>query len=91
MNADKRVETFIAAKRLKLGPGGVYSGVLIPYISIPMKNGRFPAIPPRLDEDGDAMVRLYPRSNAADLASMGWIPYKAARKPANIAKTEKEE
>ncbi len=95
MKPEEYIERFVKSKQLQLDPSGNPTGKMLPFISVPVKQqkigksrGAFPDIEPKLDRDGDRMVRLFPRNQIKEYQLLGWEVYKIAKVPKGVEKAE---
>lgn len=93
MTAEEYIQRYVASKELRLDANGNPTGVMVPMISVPIKQsqpmkgrGMFPDIPAKLDADGDPQVRLFPKTQIKQYEMIGWALYKTARAPKGVAK-----
>ena len=94
MTAEEYIQRYVASKQLRLDANGNPTGVLVPMISVPIKQaqptkgrGMFPDIPAKLDADGDPQVRLFPKTQIKQYEMIGWSVYKTAKVPKGVAKS----
>ena len=93
MTPEEYIQRFVQSKQLQLDANGNPTGVMRPFISVPIKQakqgkgrGAFPDIEPRLDRDGDPLLRLFPERQKNYYLQNGWALYKVAKVPKGVAK-----
>ena len=93
MTPEEYIQRYIASKELRLDANGNPTGVLVPMISVTIKQaqpkkgrGIIPDIPAQLDADGDPKLRLFPKTQIKQYEMIGWEVYRIAKAPKGVAK-----
>ena len=96
MSVQEYIDRFVESKQLRLDTNGNPAGLLVPMVSVPIKQFQprrgsfFPDIPAKLDRDGDPIVRLFPKNQVEQYKQLGWEVVKSAKAPKGLAKAEED-